>query len=71
MTDRSQTLQFHLQRFFTSIFKKGDTHMAVFRVEKTRDYTVMLNHHIKNTAHSLRSMRATRTRELSHPHAEN
>ena len=22
--------------------------MAVFRVEKTRDYTVMANHHLKN-----------------------
>lgn len=24
--------------------------MAVFRVEKTRDYTVMSNHHLKNAA---------------------
>ena len=24
--------------------------MAVFRIEKTRDYTVMANHHLRNTA---------------------
>jgi len=29
--------------------------MAVFRVEKTRDYTVMSNHHLKNIRISLRS----------------
>lgn len=23
--------------------------MAVFRIEKTRDYTVMANHHLRNT----------------------
>lgn len=23
--------------------------MAVFRIEKTKDYTVMSNHHLKNT----------------------
>ena len=28
--------------------------MAVFRVEKTRDYTVMANHHLKNKALSLK-----------------
>lgn len=28
--------------------------MAVFRVEKTRDYTVMSNHHLRNTALSLK-----------------
>ena len=29
--------------------------MAVFRVEKTRDYTVMANHHLRNTKLSLKS----------------
>ncbi|MPM17266.1 hypothetical protein SDC9_63654 [bioreactor metagenome] len=29
--------------------------MAVFRVEKTRDYTVMANHHLKNTELTLKS----------------
>lgn len=29
--------------------------MAVFRVEKTRDYTVMSNHHLKNTGLSLKA----------------
>ena len=29
--------------------------MAVFRIEKTRDYTVMSNHHLRNTELSLKS----------------
>ena len=29
--------------------------MAVFRVEKTRDYTVMSNHHLRNTKLSLKA----------------
>ena len=29
--------------------------MAVFRVDKTRDYTVMSNHHLRNTALSLKA----------------
>ena len=29
--------------------------MAVFRIEKTRDYTVMSNHHLRNTALSLKA----------------
>ena len=29
--------------------------MAVFRVEKTRDYTVMANHHLRNTDLSLKA----------------
>ena len=29
--------------------------MAVFRVEKTRDYTVMSNHHLRNTELSLKA----------------
>ena len=29
--------------------------MAVFRIEKTRDYTMMANHHLRNTALSLKA----------------
>ena len=29
--------------------------MSVFRIEKTRDYTVMSNHHLKNKALSLKA----------------
>ena len=29
--------------------------MAVFRIEKTRDYTVMAHHHLRNTALSLKA----------------
>ena len=29
--------------------------MAVFRIEKTRDYTVMANHHLRNTELSLKA----------------
>ena len=29
--------------------------MAVFRIEKTRDYTVMSNHHLRNTNLSLKA----------------
>ena len=29
--------------------------MAVFRINKTRDYTVMSNHHLRNTALSLKA----------------
>ena len=29
--------------------------MAVFRIEKTRDYTVMANHHLRNKALSLKA----------------
>ena len=29
--------------------------MAVFRIEKTRDYTVMANHHLRNMALSLKA----------------
>ena len=31
--------------------------MAVFRIEKTRAYTVMSNHHLRNTALSLKAKR--------------
>ena len=30
--------------------------MAVFRIEKTCDYMVMSNHHLRNTVMSLKSM---------------
>jgi len=33
----------------------GAVNMAIFRVEKTRDYTVMSNHHLKNIRISLRA----------------
>ena len=29
--------------------------MAVFRVEKTKDFTIMCNHHLRNTALSLKA----------------
>lgn len=29
--------------------------MAVFRIDKTRDYTVMANHHLRNKALSLKA----------------
>ena len=29
--------------------------MAVFRIEKTRDYTIMANHHLKNRSLSLKA----------------
>ena len=29
--------------------------MAVFRIDKTRDYTVMSNHHFRNTSLSLKA----------------
>ena len=29
--------------------------MAVFRIEKTKNYTVMSNHHLRNTALSLKA----------------
>ena len=29
--------------------------MAVFRIDKTRDYTVMSNHHLRNTGLSLKA----------------
>ena len=35
--------------------KKEMFYMAVFRVERTRDYTVMSNHHLKNRALSLKA----------------
>ena len=35
--------------------RRGGEIMAVFRIEKTRDYTVMANHHLRNTALSAES----------------
>jgi len=37
------------------IFERRGLLMAVFRIEKTRDYTVMANHHFRNTALSLKA----------------
>src|SRR5699024_7444391 len=34
---------------------EGVRSMAVFRIERTRDYTVMSNHHLRNKALSLKS----------------
>ena len=34
---------------------KGGTDMAVFRVEKTKDFTVMSNHHLRNVKLSLKA----------------
>ncbi len=42
----------------TTLFKftrKEDKKMAVFRIEKTRDYTVMSNHHLKDRTLTLKS----------------
>ena len=33
--------------------RKEVSGMAVFRIEKTRDYTVMSNHHLRNTSTAL------------------
>ena len=41
-------------KHFSQPPKGGDT-MAVFRIEKTRDYTVMSNHHLRNAGLSLKS----------------
>jgi len=35
--------------------RKEVSNMAVFRIEKTRDYTVMSNHHLRDTGLSLKS----------------
>ena len=35
--------------------------MAVFRIEKTKDYTVMSNHHLRNTELSLKAKGAAVT----------
>ena len=36
-------------------FKKGGTPMAVFRVEKTRNFTVMSNYHLRDKSLSLKA----------------
>lgn len=33
---------------------KGENMMAVFLIEKTRDYTMIFNHHLRNTGLSLK-----------------
>ena len=46
--------RFPKNEYFSRPPKGGDT-MAVFRIEKTRDYTVMSNHHLRNAGLSLKS----------------
>ena len=42
--------------FIVLIFKKGiNKTMAAFLIEKTKDYTVMTNHQLRNTALSLKA----------------
>ena len=38
--------------------------MAVFRVEKTKDFTIMSNHHLRNTELSLKARSEEHTSEL-------
>ena len=45
--------------------RKEVSGMAVFRIEKTRDYTVMSNHHLRNTDLSLKAKGLLRTVLLS------
>ena len=39
--------------------------MAVFRIEKTRDYTVMSNHHLRDMSLSLKAKGARQRRKRS------
>ena len=41
--------------FHTHFQRKGGLTMAVFRVEKTKDFTIMCNHHLRNTELSLKA----------------
>ena len=41
--------------FFHAINAERSDEMAVFRIERTRDYTVMSNHHLRDKALSLKS----------------
>ena len=50
----AQRLTFPENEHFSKPLKGGDM-MAVFRIEKTRDYTVMSNHHLRNAELSLKS----------------
>ena len=42
-------------RFFCTQNSEGVRSMAVFRIERTRDYTVMSNHHLRNANLSLKA----------------
>ncbi len=46
--------RFHYVRHINPVGKEV-SRLAIFRVEKTRDYTVMANHHLKNKTLSLKS----------------
>ena len=41
--------------FFYAMNAERSDEMAVFRIERTRDYTVMSNHHLRDKALSLKS----------------
>ena len=41
--------------FFHATNAERSDEMAVFRIERTRDYTVMSNHHLRNRALSLKA----------------
>ena len=45
----------HERLFLSQLQTKGADSMAVFRVEKNQNYTVMSNHHLRNTGLSLKS----------------
>ncbi len=44
-----------MEKAISSRKRKGDCRMAVFRVEKTKDFTIMCNHHLRNTALTLKA----------------
>ena len=43
--------------------------MAVFRVERTRDYTVMCNHHLKDSNLSLKAKGDRKSTRLNSSHS--
>ena len=42
--------------------------MAVFRVEKTKDFTIMSNHHLRNTELSLKAKGLLSLMSVSYTH---
>ena len=48
-------MSFFLSLSLNFLKRKGQIEMAVFRVDKTKDYTVMANHHLRNTKLSLKA----------------
>ena len=46
---------YRIVAFFMPLEQKGVKSMAVFRIERTRDYTVMSNHHLRNYELSLKA----------------